>query len=253
MGRRRQEKALEDALARTLAAGVEAGRRDAFERVLKELALDALGLEVKDTTEFVQRAGLTDALRMVAEAARTVWPTRYRERLSGVLSALMQAAAGKAAPVLGSFTLQNPRMADYFEDYVDKLGRDLSETSRKNAEHVIREAMDEGLSNPAAAERLREKLPELNETRSTLIARNETHRASIAASELQAKESGIVTTKTWLTAHDERVRPAHKALDGVTVGIDEEFPGGLHPTSEIQCRCVLTYGVDLDAVRGGAA
>lgn len=57
--------------------------------------------------------------------------------------------------------------------------------------------------------------------------------------------------KTWLTSLDERVRDSHRAMHGVSVGIDDEFrvgdssgpaPGQIDAAEEtINCRCRLIY------------
>lgn len=62
------------------------------------------------------------------------------------------------------------------------------------------------------------------------------------------------THKTWLTENDERVRPSHAIMDGVTVPIDVpfnvggslmRFPGdtalGASPSETCNCRCSLDY------------
>ena len=63
------------------------------------------------------------------------------------------------------------------------------------------------------------------------------------------------TTKTWVTEHDNRVRPTHKEVDGVTIPIKEYFVVGdgvmLAPHDEYNnpaecanCRCSLKFGRD---------
>ena len=63
------------------------------------------------------------------------------------------------------------------------------------------------------------------------------------------------TTKTWVTEHDNRVRPTHKEVDGVTIPIKEYFVVGdgvmLAPHDEynnpaecVNCRCSLKFGRD---------
>jgi SPP1 gp7 family putative phage head morphogenesis protein len=256
MGRtrdRRREKALEEALAAALRRGIEEGERRAFERTLRAAASEALGLEVRDTLDFVEQAGVRGALPLIAEAAAQTWPARYRERLSPVLSALMEAATEDRAPVLGSFTLRNPRMAEWFSGYTSELAGTLSQTSADNAVRVIREAMDEGLSVLNTAARLGERLPELNRSRSELIARTELHRASVGASDIQARASGVVRSRIWRATNDSRTRPEHAAMHGEEVGLDEPFSNGLDYPSEPNCRCYVEYTVDLEAIRGGAA
>jgi hypothetical protein len=83
------------------------------------------------------------------------------------------------------------------------------------------------------------------------IAETETHRDANTAALDTAKKAGA-KTKTWVTMADDRVRDPHVYLDGITVGIDDEFitydgghakaPGlfGI-PELDINCRCILTF------------
>lgn len=83
------------------------------------------------------------------------------------------------------------------------------------------------------------------------IAETETHRDANTAALDTARKAGA-KTKTWVTMGDEKVRDPHQYLDGVTIGIDDEFitydgghakaPGlfGI-PELDINCRCILTF------------
>ena len=77
------------------------------------------------------------------------------------------------------------------------------------------------------------------------------HRIYNAAKYNGAKRGGA-TFKTWRTMLDPKVREAHDYLEGVKVGIDDEFytytgdsaqyPGGFGvPELDINCRCYLIY------------
>ena len=81
---------------------------------------------------------------------------------------------------------------------------------------------------------------------------------TVAVEEVKAEISTKIgfTHKIWDTMLDNRVRPEHRALEGVRVKIDEDFvtPLGVHlsrpgdPTAPldeiIQCRCRLRYEFD---------
>ena len=86
--------------------------------------------------------------------------------------------------------------------------------------------------------------------RSILIAETETNNVANYDGYEEAKANGA-TEKVWVTLGDNRVRPTHQAVDGLTVGIDEYFHVGnaemLFPGDEIHaydhpeelcgCRC----------------
>lgn len=68
------------------------------------------------------------------------------------------------------------------------------------------------------------------------------------------KSLGIETKKMWVAAADKRTRSAHSKLDGVVIGVDEEFeidghnslvPGGFGvPYLDINCRCKVITIID---------
>lgn len=83
------------------------------------------------------------------------------------------------------------------------------------------------------------------------IIETETHRDANESALETAKKAGA-KNKTWLTMLDDRVREDHDYLEGVTVGIDEDFytwqgyhapaPGMFGvPEEDINCRCELVF------------
>lgn len=83
------------------------------------------------------------------------------------------------------------------------------------------------------------------------IADTEMHRIANTAALRTAKQAGA-TNKTWATMLDDRVRDTHDYLEGVTVGIDDDFitydgdrasaPGLFSLASNnVNCRCELLF------------
>jgi len=83
------------------------------------------------------------------------------------------------------------------------------------------------------------------------IAETETHRIANTAALETAKKAGA-KSKTWVTMMDDRVRETHDYLEGVTIGIDDEFitfdgdhafaPGLFDLTeNNVNCRCELLF------------
>ena len=68
---------------------------------------------------------------------------------------------------------------------------------------------------------------------------------------MRAEEKGVEMEKIWRATSDSRTRDSHAALDGESVGIDEEFDNGLmypgdpdgEPSEVYNCRCTLVYKV----------
>jgi len=65
----------------------------------------------------------------------------------------------------------------------------------------------------------------------------------------RSRDMGIEVKKQWLSAHDDRVRDSHAALNGQIRDIDEPFDNGLQypadpegiPSEVYNCRCTLKY------------
>ena len=83
------------------------------------------------------------------------------------------------------------------------------------------------------------------------IAETETHRIANKSAFDTAKRAGA-KSKTWVTMMDDKVRETHEYLEGVTVGIDDEFitydgdkayAPGLFSLAEnnVNCRCELLF------------
>ena len=83
------------------------------------------------------------------------------------------------------------------------------------------------------------------------ILETEMHRDANEAALETARHAGA-TTKTWVTMLDDKVRETHDYLEGVTVGIDDEFitfdgdkatAPGLFSLAEnnVNCRCELLF------------
>lgn len=83
------------------------------------------------------------------------------------------------------------------------------------------------------------------------IAETEMHRDANETALETARQAGA-TKKTWWTMMDDRVRESHEYLEGVTVGIDDDFitydgdmaqAPGLFSLAEnnVNCRCELVF------------
>ncbi len=247
MGRNRQRQEERDAAIFALGAktGAARERQRGFLKRLARIARRLLLAEVKEASGIVEREGPQTALKSILRLSRGAWRQRWQTEVSDALEDVMDDAPLRTTmgSVKPGFNVSNPELASFFEDYKLRLATQVTDTTREDIEGIIRKASEEGLSVPDTARLIREKGEEFSKSRSETIARTELHRAALSAAEIQARRSGVVTGRTWLATKDARTRSEHRVLDGVTVGLDEEFPGGLHPATEINCRCSLIFNV----------
>lgn len=79
----------------------------------------------------------------------------------------------------------------------------------------------------------------MSDRRAKLIARDQTAKLTSELNEFRHRQAGI-TQYVWRTSKDERVRPRHSKIDGVTYtyGKPTGAEEGLPPGRPIQCRCI---------------
>lgn len=134
---------------------------------------------------------------------------------------------------------------------------DLGIIDKDPSEIVDQKRAEEVITKPVADKTYRERITEyLDDEDSTVedfvrVAETDSTRIYNTGVVDGGKASGIPNVmKQWHTMEDERVRDAHRWLDGVSVGLDEKFyvdgdsalaPGGFSdPALNINCRCELT-------------
>ena len=134
------------------------------------------------------------------------------------------------------------------------------ERNRKKIIHTIQTEITQGLvrneTYGVMAKRLKKAL-EGDTAKAMRIVRTEAHRVNEQAKHDAAEHAnnhGVIMMKTWNNRMDERSRPTHKAADGQTVTVDEDFkvgsatgskPGELSGGAKenVNCGCFLTYEI----------
>jgi SPP1 gp7 family putative phage head morphogenesis protein len=131
----------------------------------------------------------------------------------------------------------NEYAAKYAAERSASLVTELEDATREFMRADITQAIEEGLSNDALADLLAENYG-FSDARAEVIARTETAFADVSGNLEGYKASGQVSGKQWIISQDE-ICDECQELDGVTVGLDENFPGdgGDGPPLHPNCRC----------------
>lgn len=153
------------------------------------------------------------------------------------------------------------RIVDLMKQYygIDLLNdaEGIAAYTREVIQNILSEAAITGASIYEITKSINES-SELGEMRARRIARTETVTAANGAAIINAKESGILMRKEWISITDKRTRHSHREVDGVIVGIDTPFdvngtlmmqpgvrtqPNGLEtPAKEVvNCRCTTGF------------
>ena len=116
----------------------------------------------------------------------------------------------------------------------------ITEGTRDLLRGEIRQALEEGVSNDVLATRLSDAYA-FSDQRAMLIARTETIRASNEGAISGYRASGLVESKQWTTAEDDRVsEDCEENGNAGPIALDASFPSGDDvPPAHPNCRCVV--------------
>ena len=138
----------------------------------------------------------------------------------------------------------------------NKAAKEMTNTTVKSVESIIQRGLVAGASVPDIASSLSGSLA-FSQDRALRIARTESTKALNASTDQayrQAATAGINIQKQWLSSRDAKVRTAHETLDGVIVGVNEEFESEGYtspspanfgdPSLDVNCRCTIVPVID---------
>lgn len=187
---------------------------------------------------------------------------------------IMRAHYTDVISTFGLRALEGMKLEARFERLIDQyillFAADRISNVNKTTRNLIRAAIfageADGLGVSAIADLILERVGgSMARSRAATIARTETHAAASYGSHEIIKESTLRFNKRWSSVRDGRVRSHHAAMDGVTVGPDEDFIVRVNGTeyrmahthdprggaiNNINCRCVTLYIADDDEVFG---
>lgn len=241
----------EAALALIYAKAVRAAAANLAAAFSETLSVLAAGEWVPPDSLPELNADLLDEARRKREAAAAAVEKTLQTRMAGLAISFDPDTFRVFSP-----SLLEP-LAQHAAANFDAELRDL--TAR-----AIRESFDAGLSVPDTAKAIRTVARDASAATATMLARTDliglaNGGSFLAAKAVYAEEETVY--KTWLNAHDGRVRPTHVAAGGQTVPLDASFHVGLselmYPGDPqgaagevINCRCTFTLDDSLTAAGG---
>lgn len=226
-------------LRKAAAGGEESAAIDAIVAAIDFTGWAVLVGEIEGMMADIVRDGAVNAMLQVGidvEARKEVmnvvnaYAVEYAKQRSAELVGMRVDALGSIIP--------NPR-AEW----------QITDSTRAYLRADVREAIAEGWSNDTLAAKTAQSYG-FSRERAMVISRTETIRASNAGSLESYKVSGLVKSKEWLTAEDDKVTP-DCVLNGEAgpVALDSAFPSGaMAPPDHPNCRCTIVPVVDWTAV-----
>lgn len=126
------------------------------------------------------------------------------------------------------------------------FAKEVNETTQKQISLLIEDALSEGQSINQIRQAIQDKFAQYDEDRADKIARTEVFKSGNFGTLQGYKQSGVVESKQWYTALDERVEQICKPLHGKAVKLnstfntkDDLFERVQMPPAHVRCRCIL--------------
>jgi len=123
----------------------------------------------------------------------------------------------------GSISLLTETSANFLRVHGAELVTSINETTRNQLREVLAEGFVAGEGIPKLRNRVEDVFNTATRTRSEVIARTETLRASNFATVEAYKQSEIVVAKEWLAERDDRTCPYCQKMDGKIVDVDATY------------------------------
>lgn len=175
-----------------------------------------------------------------------------------IYQGLPKARTNKARMPIGFNREMVELINQYFEGGILDTSEGITDTTRDAIRVIMQIANEEGHDLDWIEEQLITESEDLNRSRSRLIARTETVTASNQAAFFAAAKTGLLMTKEWLSAQDNRVRSDHQTVNGSKIDMEGFFTVGdskmALPGAKIQenglpslaaevcnCRCVCLF------------
>ncbi len=239
--------------------GMRSRLADVFDKYFREGKLDYAEIQKYGRLSKLEQEIIRDVMKLydddgklLRETLTEVYNTSFY-RTAWALESETRARLGYSAVDAKTVRLsvQNP--------FTGLTLNDRLERHRTNLIYGLKEELTRGFVNgdtyPQISRRIKEQL-EGDAGKAIRIVRTESTRIYNEAqfdSISHAEEQGMVMTKTWSSALDDRTRESHAMLDGVTIPVDEPFvidgdegmfPGDFSEARNvINCRCAVEYNV----------
>lgn len=156
--------------------------------------------------------------------------------------------------VLHKFIVEEPKSPEELSHYIRSVVG-LTEKQTKALLKMYDALLEQNLPAAQVNKIIAQRAREMHQYRARMIARTELsyayNRGTLSEMQEITTEFGFETYKVWITAPDELVCERCAEMNGVKIGIDDEFPVPEKKTGELivtpplhpNCRCSIIYEV----------
>lgn len=198
--------------------------RKAISNQVKQFIIDLKIKGLREAeTELRLRVYDPEVTRVLEKMYKNVTPRLARFHYNNVRRLAREQVKKEATAAFGFSESWNYAIIDFLSQHLlQRATVPVTETTKK----LIMDVLEEGQQNGWSVERIIAELAKVDQMsafRARRIIRTELAIASNFGFNLARQSVEFKTRKEWITAHDERVRPSHKIMDGVVVESDDTF------------------------------
>jgi HK97 family phage portal protein len=125
--------------------------------------------------------------------------------------------------LMRNFNMEAQEVVSYLENLGYSFIKEVNSTTRSDVIATLSEGLRKGEGINELRDRVAAVYTDFMEVRAAMISRTEVLRAANFSANEAYRQSGIVVSKEWLTAADERTCPYCAEMDGKVVGVEEVF------------------------------
>ncbi len=181
---------------------------------------------------------LIDDIRKATDRTQPQHLERSTEIARGVSDFNRQQFQRIAQATLGvTLKLNEPYLSEQLDSFARenaRLIKSIPGDELDRIEGLVQRGLRAGRGYDDLAKEVRHRV-DVSESRSRLIARDQTQKLNSNLTELRQKEVGV-RSYIWQTSRDERVRSRHAANQGKEFRWDDP-PSSGHPGAGVNCRC----------------
>jgi len=161
------------------------------------------------------------------QVSEALQPEQIEAGLVGAYEAEAAAWAARGAQNVGvnvDDAILNPLVRDHVEEFGGERVVGIAQTQKDEINRIVDRGIKAGANPLDITNDIDEMyLDDIIPNRSETIARTEMGRASNWGTYTGQKASGVVERREWIGSIDNRIRRAHKGLNGLVVDMDESF------------------------------
>ena len=198
-------------------------RNNTYEAKYKKAFLQIFEAQQND---IIKEYTATKSVKKLPKWNSLKYLTMYFSLLSKTQEELFTAEANEAlrlANLNSFFVIGNTLKSGFLRQNITRMAKDIDKVTKDEIFSLITQGENSGFGVDKIVTSIKDKFTQYKTSRVEAIVRTETISAGSVAYETAWQDSGVVQSKEWFTALDERVCPHCNSMNGTIVELGNDF------------------------------